>query len=56
MKDEVTRNLLENKDYKFLDLHTPLSSLVIENIKITDSKNKINEFDGMWASSLTDST
>ena len=51
------RNLLEIKDYvKFLDLHTPLSGLVIENIKISDSKNKINEFDGMWASSLTDST
>tara|TARA_Y100000389_G_scaffold201337_1_gene243813 strand:+ start:730 stop:2037 length:1308 start_codon:yes stop_codon:yes gene_type:complete len=51
------RSLLRLKDYvKFLDLHTPLSGLVIENIKITDSDSKINEFDGMWASSLTDST
>jgi phosphoenolpyruvate phosphomutase / 2-hydroxyethylphosphonate cytidylyltransferase len=51
------KSLLQLKDYlKFLDLHTPLSGLVIENIKITDSDNRINEFDGMWASSLTDST
>jgi phosphoenolpyruvate phosphomutase len=50
-------DLLEVKPYlKFLDLHTPLSGLVIENVKIVDSDNKINEFDGMWASSLTDST
>lgn len=49
--------LLEVKPYlKFLDLHTPLSGLVIENVKILDSDNQINEFDGMWASSLTDST
>lgn len=50
-------DLLQVKPYlKFLDLHTPLSGLVIENVKIVDSDNQINEFDGMWASSLTDST
>lgn len=50
-------SLLEIKPYlKFLDLHTPLSGLVIENVKIVDSESRINEFDGMWASSLTDST
>jgi phosphoenolpyruvate mutase len=50
-------SLLKIKPYlKFLDLHTPLSGLVIENVKIVDSKSRINEFDGMWASSLTDST
>ena len=51
------KKLLDVKDYlTFLDLHTPLSGIVIENVKLTDKENKIVEFDGMWASSLTDST
>ena len=51
------KKLLDVKDYlTFLDLHTPLSGIVIENVKLTDKENKIVEFDGMWARSLTDST
>lgn len=51
------KKLLGIKDYlTFLDLHTPLSGIVIENVKVTEEGNKIIEFDGMWASSLTDST
>ena len=63
-KDKVTsterlnslRKLLNEKDYlTFLDTHNPLSALVVENA--TYAKNdKITEFDGMWLSSLTDST
>ncbi len=50
------RNSLNIKDtLTFLDIHNALSAIVIENTKI--EKNGINyEFDGMWASSLTDST
>lgn len=50
------RNSLNVKDtLTFLDIHNALSAIVIENTKI--EKNGINyEFDGMWASSLTDST
>ena len=40
---------------KFLDIHNALSGLIIEHTKI-DSQGKVEEFDGMWASSLTDST
>jgi phosphoenolpyruvate phosphomutase / 2-hydroxyethylphosphonate cytidylyltransferase len=51
------RNLLDVKEYlRFLDLHTPLSGIVIENVKLIKDNHKIIEFDGMWASSLTDST
>lgn len=50
------RNALNVKDtLTFLDIHNSLSAIVIENVSV--EKNGINyEFDGMWASSLTDST
>jgi len=50
------RNLLNSKDtISFLDIHNALSAIVIENTSVKiDSLNL--EFDGMWASSLTDST
>lgn len=40
---------------RFLDLHNALSGLVIEKIGI-DTPTGRKEFDGMWASSLTDAT
>ncbi|MDZ7906646.1 MAG: isocitrate lyase/phosphoenolpyruvate mutase family protein [Cypionkella sp.] len=40
---------------RFLDLHNALSGLIIEKIGI-DTPTGRKEFDGMWASSLTDST
>tara|TARA_Y100000389_G_scaffold191155_1_gene216852 strand:+ start:4359 stop:5663 length:1305 start_codon:yes stop_codon:yes gene_type:complete len=47
---------IELKEYlTFADIHNPLSALVIENSKFIDNTS-IREFDGMWASSLTDST
>ena len=56
MKGASLKQNLELKNYlTFADIHNPLSALVIENTKST-SKDIFNEFDGMWASSLTDST
>ncbi len=50
------KNSLDIKDYlTFADIHNPLSALVIENTKISNDLG-YSEFDGMWASSLTDST
>ena len=47
--------LLENKKIvRFLECHNALSGNIIENIKIYKNK-KIEEFDGMWSSSLADS-
>ncbi|TVP70199.1 MAG: phosphoenolpyruvate mutase [Rhodobacteraceae bacterium] len=40
---------------RFLDLHNALSGLIIEKACI-DTPSGRREFDGMWASSLTDST
>ena len=40
---------------RFLDVHNALSGLIIEHTKV-EMSDKIHEFDGMWGSSLTDST
>ena len=40
---------------RFLDLHNALSGLIIEHTKL-EMDGISREFDGMWASSLTDST
>tara|TARA_B100000902_G_C27305975_1_gene915494 strand:- start:1573 stop:2883 length:1311 start_codon:yes stop_codon:yes gene_type:complete len=50
------KRLIESKDIvKILESHSGLTGLIVENIKV-----KVNgimrEFDGMWSSSLTDST
>jgi len=53
---KTLRRLLGAKDLiKFLEVHNGLSGLIVENTKV--EKEGINkEFDGMWLSSLTDST
>jgi len=50
------RRLLHAKPLvRFLDIHNALSGLIIENTEVVvDGKSK--QFDGMWGSSLTDST
>lgn len=60
MTPDVRRNslkrLLSAKSLiRFLDIHNALSGLIIENIKL-ERDGVLHEFDGMWASSLTDST
>lgn len=50
------RRLLHAKPLlRFLDIHNALSGLVVENTFAINSKGR-QEFDGMWGSSLTDST
>lgn len=50
------RRLLAAKPLlRFLDIHNALTGLIVETTKI-DSESGSKEFDGMWASSLTDST
>jgi phosphoenolpyruvate phosphomutase / 2-hydroxyethylphosphonate cytidylyltransferase len=50
------KRLIESKDIvRILESHSGLTSLIIENLSVNiDGISK--EFDGMWASSLTDST
>lgn len=40
---------------RFLDIHNALSGLIIEHVHV-DTPDGRREFDGMWGSSLTDST
>ena len=50
------RRMLNAKSLvRFLDLHNGLSGLIIEKVGI-DTPQGRKEFDGMWASSLTDAT
>jgi phosphoenolpyruvate phosphomutase len=51
------RRLLQVKPIvRFLDLHNALSGLIIENTVVSMPDGTKREFDGMWGSSLTDST
>lgn len=53
---KLLRRLLNVKPLiRLLDIHNGLSGLIIEDTYI-DTPNGRREFDGMWASSLTDST
>lgn len=50
------RRLLSAKPLiRFLDIHNALSGLIIEHTEV-DIDGRTRQFDGMWASSLTDST
>jgi phosphoenolpyruvate mutase len=51
------RRLLQVKPIlRFLDLHNALTGLIIENTQVMGPDGRRREFDGMWGSSLTDST
>ena len=50
------RRMISSKPIvRFLDTHNALSGLIVEKARFLDGE-KMREFDGMWASSLTDST
>jgi len=50
------KRLLDAKDIvRVMEAHNGLSSLIVENIKI-QARGMVQEFDGIWLSSLTDST
>ena len=50
------RRLLENRDLvRILEVHNGLSGLIVENASFKRDERRL-EFDGMWSSSLTDST
>ena len=51
------RRLINAKDIvRILEAHSGLSGLIVENTKVLNNEGVNIEFDGMWASSLTDST
>ena len=54
-RSTLRRMLAAKPLLRFLDLHNGLTGLIIENVFVQKDIGKV-EFDGMWASSLTDST
>ena len=54
-RKQLKRILSSKKLSRFLDIHNGLSGLIVENTKV-EINGKIEEFDGMWGSSLTNST
>ena len=52
----ILKRLLDSKKLvRVLESHSPLSGLIAENIKFK-KKKKLEQFDAMWSSSLTDSS
>ena len=50
------RNKLKSKGFvRIIEAHSALCGMIIENL-VVKNNNKEREFDGMWSSSLTDST
>lgn len=50
------RELLEKKNtLRFLEAHSGICSLILNNIRITQEDGTYLEFDGLWESSFTDS-
>ena len=51
----LNRLIKSKKIVKVLESHSPLSGLIVENIKFNKGQ-KVDQFDAMWSSSLTDSS
>ena len=52
----LLRRLIESKEIvRILESHSGLTGLIVEKTRVA-LNNKFKEFDGMWSSSLTDST
>lgn len=53
----LLRRLLSSKGIiRIIDTHNGITGLIAENVRLETDGNIIKEFDGMWASSLTEST
>ncbi|OGT06727.1 MAG: phosphoenolpyruvate mutase [Gammaproteobacteria bacterium GWF2_41_13] len=51
----LRRLIASKKIVRIIEAHNGLTGLIVENIRV-DVDGDVREFDGMWASSLTDST
>ncbi len=55
IRKKSLRRLLRAKPLtRFIEAHSPISALIVENAKL-EQEGKIRQFDGFWSSSLTDS-
>jgi len=51
----LRRLISSKKIVRIIEAHSGLTGLIVENVKV-EVNGEVREFDGMWASSLTDST
>ena len=51
----LRRLINSKKPVRIIEAHSGLTGLIVENLKV-EVNGEVREFDGMWASSLTDST
>ena len=49
------RQLIDKADRPYFEAHNPLSALIAENT-VVERNGEYVSFDGVWSSSLTDST
>jgi phosphoenolpyruvate phosphomutase / 2-hydroxyethylphosphonate cytidylyltransferase len=54
-RDALRRAIAAKGLVSIMEVHSPLSALVVENARVTRN-GRVHEFDGFWSSSLTDST
>jgi len=54
-RGKLRRLLAAKPMLRFMEAHNGLTGLIVENIEVPSSQSR-REFDGMWASSLTEST
>ena len=54
-KSKLKRLIKNKKIVKILEAHNPIGGLLIDNLSYSDEK-KFDQIDGVWCSSLTDST
>lgn len=54
--DRFADRISKSGKLKFLEAHSALSALIVENSKVETHDGSLNSFDGIWASSLTDAT
>ena len=56
IRKATLKRLINSKNMtRIMEAHNPLSALILENLSI-NLKGKLEQFDGFWSSSLTDST
>ena len=54
-KSKLKRLIDAKKIVRIIESHNAFTGLIVENLKLIKDQNFL-EFDGMWSSSLTDST
>lgn len=55
-QDKMTKILASKKTMRVMEAHNGLSGIIVENLQFKDKSHKLQQFDAIWISSLTDSS